>query len=89
MKPTIFGADGKQVKIGTRIGKGGEGEIYAVEGTFDRAIKFYTVADKALREAKVKKMISDELSDKFKLIAFPITPLRDKSGHFVGFRCRR
>jgi DNA-binding helix-hairpin-helix protein with protein kinase domain len=85
MTPTIFGPDGKQLKVGPRIGKGGEGEVYAVEGVFDRAIKFYTVADKTLREAKVKKMISDDLSEKFKLIAFPITLLRNKAGHFVGF----
>lgn len=85
MTPIIFGPDGKQLKVGTRIGKGGEGEIYAIEGASDRAIKFYTVADKTLREAKVKKMISDALAEKCKLIAFPITLLRDRSGHFVGF----
>jgi DNA-binding helix-hairpin-helix protein with protein kinase domain len=85
MTPAVFGPDGKQIRLGARIGKGGEGEVYAIDGTTDRAIKFYTVKDKVQREAKVRKMIADALSDKFKLIAFPIALLRDSAGRFVGF----
>jgi DNA-binding helix-hairpin-helix protein with protein kinase domain len=85
MIPIVFGPDGKQVRLGQRIGKGGEGEVYAVDGTADRAVKFYTIADRTLREAKVRKMVSDALADKFRLIAFPIAPLRDNAGRFVGF----
>jgi DNA-binding helix-hairpin-helix protein with protein kinase domain len=85
MTPIVFGPDGKQVRLGQRIGKGGEGEVYAVDGSADRAVKFYTITDKMLREAKVRKMVSDALADKFRLIAFPIAPLRDNAGRFVGF----
>jgi DNA-binding helix-hairpin-helix protein with protein kinase domain len=85
MTPIVFATDGKQVRLGQRIGKGGEGEVYAVDGTADRAVKFYTIADRTLREAKVRKMVADALADRFKLIAFPIAPLRDNAGRFVGF----
>ena len=85
----IFSSDGSRLKLGTRIGRGGEGEIYAIDGTTDRAAKFYTVKDKAGREAKVRKMISNGFSNKSQLIAFPITSLFDGAGRFVGFTMQR
>jgi DNA-binding helix-hairpin-helix protein with protein kinase domain len=85
MMPTVFGEDGNRVKLGTRIGGGGEGEVYTIEGSPDRAVKIYTIAEKRNREAKVRKMIADQLHQRSKLIAFPIGLLHDTSGRFAGF----
>jgi DNA-binding helix-hairpin-helix protein with protein kinase domain len=85
MTQIVFGSDGNRVKLGTRIGGGGEGEVYAVEGSSDLAARIYTIADKSSREAKVRKMIADQLYQKSKLIAFPIALLHDTSGRFAGF----
>jgi DNA-binding helix-hairpin-helix protein with protein kinase domain len=85
MTPIVFGADGNRVKLGARIGGGGEGDVYTVEGSSDRAVKIYTITDKSSREAKVRKMIAGGLHQKSKLIAFPIALLRDTSGRFAGF----
>ena len=43
---------GQAVRLGPRIGKGGEGEVYKVEG-LDCAAKVYTLKDDANREPKI------------------------------------
>ncbi len=85
MTPQVFSADMKPLRLGRRIGKGGEGEVYTLEGNSEQVVKFYTVAEKASREAKIRKMIEDGLANITPLIAFPIALVRDKTGAFAGF----
>ena len=85
MIPPLFGADGKPIGISKRIGKGGEGEVYAVDGKANLAVKIYTVQNKASREAKVRRMIADQLFARNPLIAFPRDLVFDKAGCFLGF----
>ncbi len=85
MKPPLFGSDGRPFRLGTRLGKGGEGEVYALEGRNDQVLKYYTVKDLGAREPKIRKMISEKLATKSALIAFPIDIAFDKSGKFAGF----
>ena len=42
--PVVF-SEGRPIRLGKRIGKGGEGEVYAIEGRADQALKFYTLSD--------------------------------------------
>jgi len=44
--PQLF-VDGKLVRPGERIGKGGEGEVFALADGSGRAVKIYSVADTA------------------------------------------
>jgi DNA-binding helix-hairpin-helix protein with protein kinase domain len=85
MTPALFSADMKPLRLSSRVGKGGEGEVYALEGVNDQVVKFYTVTDTRSREAKIKKMIADDLSKVTPLIAFPISVIRNKGGAFAGF----
>lgn len=77
--------DGKSIRLGTQLGKGGEGEVYAIENDHTRAVKIYTVSDRASREAKIVTMIRVGLSKKTPLVAFPVGLARTREGKFVGF----
>jgi DNA-binding helix-hairpin-helix protein with protein kinase domain len=85
MTSELFTSDMKPIRLSTRIGKGAEGEVYALDGVSDQVVKLYTVADLQSREAKINKMIADKLAQTAPLIAFPIALVRNKSGKFAGF----
>ena len=82
--PQLF-VDGKPVLVGHRIGKGGEGEVYVLADDTSRAIKFYTAADGAEREAKISAIVRLGLARQSSLVAFPIAVARDQGGRFKGF----
>lgn len=83
--PTLFTADGRALALDRRVGKGGEGEVYALANSSDTLVKFYTLADLASREAKVKRMIAAGLAKNSPLISFPLGVVHDKAGKFAGF----
>jgi DNA-binding helix-hairpin-helix protein with protein kinase domain len=85
MNATLFTSDGKPTQLGMKIGKGGEGEVFAVHGASDIAVKIYTVTDPRSREAKISAMVSAGLVRTSSLIAFPLSVVRDRKGSFVGF----
>lgn len=75
---------GQAVRLGPRIGKGGEGEVYKVEG-FDCAAKVYTLNDKANREPKIAAMIRSLSQYNSQYAAFPLAIAHQKDGRFAGF----
>lgn len=77
--------DGAPVRVGARIGKGGEGEVYALADHPARALKFYTAHDSGDREAKVSATVGMRLAERTALVAFPIALVRNRRGRFVGF----
>ena len=81
---TLF-IDGKPVRLGKRVGKGGEGEVYALEGDAARVLKLYTIKDLASREAKVSAMLRAHLATRSRLVAFPQAIVRTREGKFIGF----
>jgi DNA-binding helix-hairpin-helix protein with protein kinase domain len=85
--PQLF-ADGVALHLGKRIGKGGEGEVYALADGPTRAVKLYTARDGADREAKIRAMVNMRLAERSSLAAFPMAIARDRSGGFVGFVMR-
>ena len=87
--PTLFAEDGRPLPLDRRVGKGGEGEVYAVEGSTETLVKFYTLSDLDSREAKVKAMIARGLAKASPLIAFPVQVVKDKTGKFAGFTMKR
>ena len=80
--------DGRPLALGKRIGKGGEGEVFAIESKPDSAIKIYKDELRAKREAKVRAMVQADLAESTKLVAFPAAIATDRRGGFIGFLMR-
>lgn len=79
---------GKRTRLGKLLGRGGEGDVYFVEGRPDDAVKLYKDELRAPREAKVIAMVGSRLSERTNLVAFPLEIATDESGRFAGFIMR-
>jgi DNA-binding helix-hairpin-helix protein with protein kinase domain len=79
----------RRVKLGTRIGRGGEGEVYDVAGDNVHAVKLYTVSDLVEREQKVEAMIRSDMARQAPQVAFPLSVVRDEGGRFAGFLMKK
>src|ERR1700722_8751192 len=88
MNSTIIYVDKQPVSLGSRIGKGGEGEVFTVADNAALAAKIYTVSDLAAREPKITAMIQAQLAKRAPLVSFPIAVARKKDGRFAGFIMR-
>lgn len=75
-------------QLDKRLGKGGEGDVYALVGRADRAVKIYKAELRRSRESKVRAMVEGRLADKTTLVAFPSEVVTDSSGAFAGFSMR-
>jgi DNA-binding helix-hairpin-helix protein with protein kinase domain len=84
MTLSLYDEVGKPLRISARVGKGGEGEVYSIEGT-NQVVKFYTIRDVRERELKVREMLANDLAKKCPLVAFPTSLVFDRSRRFVGF----
>ena len=80
--------DDRPVKLGRRIGRGGEGDVYELQDDSGSAAKLYTVADKKAREPKIAAMLAANLASKSTLASFPNAMLRSGKGEFLGFRMK-
>jgi DNA-binding helix-hairpin-helix protein with protein kinase domain len=85
--PALY-IDGKQIQLGRRVGKGGEGDVYALATSNEFAVKIYTAPDAASREPKIRAIIKSRLAEKSTLVAFPTALVRTKQGSFAGFKMR-
>jgi DNA-binding helix-hairpin-helix protein with protein kinase domain len=75
--------------LGNRIGKGGEGEVYAISGTEEIAVKIYTTSDKNEKELKIQAMVEAHLGKQCKYVAFPIALALTRDKRFIGFVMRK
>ena len=57
MTPPGLFVDGRPIRLGKLIGKGGEGAVYALADDTERAVKFYTARDGADREEKISAIV--------------------------------
>lgn len=83
MQEIIIGKD--QVSLAALIGKGGEGEVYAIKGRSGQAAKIYSASLRTKREDKVRAMVSKRLYAKTDLVAYPSEIVTDLRGSFLGF----
>lgn len=88
MKPAKLFADGQELLIDKRIGKGGEGEVFAISNMPGYAVKAYLPGIVAEREKKIRAMIGTRLADSAPMVAFPNQVVVDGRGAFVGFVMR-
>lgn len=80
---------GRPLRLGRRIGRGGEGEVFAIRGEPTLAVKLYA-ADKAeARADKIAAMVAAHLDTGDGRVAFPIAIVEDAGGDFVGFTMPR
>lgn len=86
--PAFFGVDGRAVRLGERIGRGGEGEVFALDGDEARAAKIY-IGEEPERRDKVAAMVRARLADRSPLVAFPAALVNRAGGRFAGFTMRR
>jgi DNA-binding helix-hairpin-helix protein with protein kinase domain len=70
------------------IGKGGEGEVYAIKGRSRQAVKIYNTSLRGMREDKVRAMVDEGLAVKTDLVAYPGEVVTDRRGNFLGFAMR-
>ena len=57
MSPPPLFVGSRPLRVGPRVGKGGEGEVYSIDDAAGQAVKFYTVADVLDRQSKIAAMI--------------------------------
>jgi len=82
----VIGKD--RASVAELIGKGGEGEVYAIKGRSGLAVKIYNTSLRAKREGKVRAMVGEGLAVKTDLVAYPGDVVTDRRGNFLGFVMR-
>lgn len=80
-----FFAGGTAVRLGRRIGKGGEGEVFLIEGQPGQALKLYSAHVAKDREAKINAMVRAGLASGAPAVAFPRGVAQAPDGSFAGF----
>ena len=88
MSNQSFRVGGTATTLGKRLGRGGEGEVFALPGLTQQAVKIYKNELRRSREEKVRAMVDGRLSDSTNLVAFPSAIVTDGSGAFAGFSMR-
>jgi len=86
VKEIVIGKD--RVSVAELIGKGGEGEVYAIKGRPGQAVKIYNTSLRTKREDKVRAMVAEGLAVKTNLVAYPGEVVTDHRGKFLGFVMR-
>lgn len=82
----VIGKD--RASVAELIGKGGEGEVYAIKGRSGQAVKIYNTGLRSKREDKVRAMVGEGLAVKTDLVAYPGEVVTDHRGNFLGFVMR-
>ncbi|SEA84628.1 hypothetical protein [Rubrimonas cliftonensis] len=78
-------SEGRAVRLGRRLGGGGEGEVFAVARRPALAAKLYRPGIAASREAKIAAMLGGGMAADAPRVAFPQAALHDETGRFAGF----
>ena len=82
-------AGATRLVLGERLGGGGEGEVHAVRGHANRAVKIYFPKKRPERLTKIAAMIDRQLAAKSRRVSFPMEQVSSTEGEFLGFTMRR
>ena len=75
----------ERVAVGELIGKGGEGQVFALNGRSGAAVKIYDSRLRVEREEKVRAMVHGGFAARTDLVAYPREVVSDRGGNFLGF----
>lgn len=79
---------GAVASLGKPLGRGGEGDVFALADRAQMAVKLYKETLRSSREAKVRAMVEGRLAGHSSLVAFPAAVATDARGTFAGFTMR-
>ena len=83
MQEIVVGSEA--VVVGKRIGKGGEGQVFTLNGRSGAAVKIYDSRLRVDREEKVRAMVHRGFAAQTELVAYPRDVVSDRRGNFLGF----
>lgn len=87
--PIVLRGDRTPLPLGELVGRGGEGEVWAVQGNDAVVAKIYTGDRAPKREPKVRAMLAAALSEGAKFVSYPSALVLDQRGRFAGFLMQR
>jgi DNA-binding helix-hairpin-helix protein with protein kinase domain len=77
--------NGCELQIDARIGRGGEGEVFAIRNMPNLAFKAYHSSIVRHRERKIAAMVGTGAAAKVPMVAFPCQIVVNERGEFSGF----
>ena len=83
MEQVVVGS--KPASLGKLIGKGGEGQVFALNGHSGAAVKIYQSRLRFEREQKVRAIVDGGFAARTDLVAYPREIVSDRRGNFLGF----
>ena len=86
MQEIVVGTE--RVPVGRLIGKGGEGQVFALNGRSGAAVKIYDPRWRVQREEKVRAMVHGGFAARAEFVAYPREVVSDRCGEFLGFVMR-
>lgn len=87
MTKAVYLVAGKRITLGERLGRGGEGEVFRLDGDEGLVVKLYAKPD-AGRAAKIPALCAAGLSTRCPDVALPIAAVCTCEGIFAGFVMR-
>ena len=76
---------GRRLKLGERLGRGGEGSAHAAANRRNHAVKLYKAPDKPQLANKIAAMVDAGLARQSPFAAFPVDVVHTQDGAFAGF----
>ena len=86
MQEIVVGTE--RVPVGRLIGKGGEGQVFALNGRSGAAVKIYDPRWRVQREEKVRAMVHGGFAARAEFVAYPREVVSNRCGEFLGFVMR-
>jgi len=86
----LYTSNGSPIRLGSEIGRGGEGAVYEVEGRTGQAVKLYLAPIDSFKTAKLQIMVRQQTDELTKLTAWPSDlVLKSPKGRVTGLLMRR
>src|ERR1700736_5355819 len=79
-KPALFDLTGRPLHLGSELGWGGEGAVYAMRDRSDLVVKLYHKSLEVEKASKIASMAKSGNERLLKLTAWPTEPIRVGSG---------
>jgi DNA-binding helix-hairpin-helix protein with protein kinase domain len=76
---------GTQIQLGQKLGGGGEGSVFAIEGRSEHVVKVYSIPPEAMKVNKLRAMAEVATPALLKIAAWPVDLVSDTSKRPQGF----